>query len=101
MVYRTQGAIFLGPTENLQGSYAILLLRTGRNITRSQFTELPTPPCVTQRVIAMAMHKNQQKVLVFEDRNGVELPMTDENGPKNGSGAAGVDIGNIANHPYL
>ena len=49
----------------------------------------------------MAMHKNQQKVLVFEDRNGVELPMTDENDPKNSSGAAGVDIGNIANHPYL
>ena len=27
--------------------------------------------------------------------------MTDEYGPKDSSGAAGVDIGNIANHPYL
>ena len=49
----------------------------------------------------MAMHEKQQKKLVFEDHNGVELPMTDKDGPINGSGATGVDIGNIANHSYL
>ena len=38
MVDQTQGAICLGPTGNLQGSYAFLLLHTGRNITQSQFT---------------------------------------------------------------
>ena len=27
--------------------------------------------------------------------------MTDEDGPSDGAGALGVDIGNIANHPYM
>ena len=49
----------------------------------------------------MAIHEKQQKGLVFEDRNGVELPMIDEDAPNAGAGATGVDIGNIANHPYL
>ena len=49
----------------------------------------------------MAMYEKQQKILVFEDRNGVELPVTDEDVPRNGTSVAGVHIGNIANHPYL
>ena len=101
LVHRTQGAIYIGPTGNLQGSYALLSLRTGMNITQSQFTELPTPPPVTRRLIAMAMHEKQKKGLVFEDRNRVDLPMTDEDRPSDGAGATGVDIGNIYNHLYL
>ena len=45
-------------------------------ITRGQFTEFPTPPCVTWRAIVMAMHEKQKKCLVFEYRNEAELPMT-------------------------
>ena len=78
MIDRNQGTICLGPTGNLQGSYAFLLLRTGRKITRNQYTELPTPPHVTQQAIAMDMHEKQQKGLVLDDCNGVELPMTDK-----------------------
>ena len=47
------------------------------------------------------MHEKQQKVLVFEDRNRMELPMTDEDGPIDGAGDSGVGISNIANHPYM
>ena len=47
MIDRTQGDIYLGPTGNLQELYALLLLRTGRKINRSHFTELPRPPRVT------------------------------------------------------
>ena len=65
-------------------------------ITRGQFTELPTPPHVTRQVIAMNMHEKQQKGLVFEERNGAELPMKYEEGPRNGSSAAGADIDNIS-----
>ena len=101
MIDWTQGAICLVPTGNLQGYYAFLSLRTGRKITCSQFTELTTPQCVTQRVISMAMHENQQKGLVFEDHNGVELPMLDGDVLDDGAGATVVDIGNIANHMYL
>ena len=40
---RTQGAIFLGPTVNLQGTYNFCLLRSGKKITCGKFTEVPTP----------------------------------------------------------
>ena len=89
MVDRNQGAICLGPTGNLQESYAFLFLCTGRKITRSQFTQLPTQPRVPWRVIAMAIHEKKQNGLVFEDRNGVEVPMIYEDSPSNGAGAAG------------
>ena len=49
----------------------------------------------------MDVNENQQNGLVFEDRNGVELPMMDGDGPDAGTGAAGVYIGSISNHPYL
>ena len=34
----------------------------------------------------MGMYEKQQKGLVFEDRNEVDLPMTDEDGPRDGAG---------------
>ena len=71
MVDRSQGAIYLGSTVNLQGSYEFLSLRTGRNITHSQFTEMLITPRVTRLVIAIVMYEKQQTGLVFEDRNGV------------------------------
>ena len=71
MVDRSQGAICLGSTVNLQGSYEFLSLRTGRNITHSQFTEMLITPRVTRLVIAIVMYEKQQTGLVFEDRNGV------------------------------
>ena len=49
----------------------------------------------------MSIHEKQQKGLVSKDCNGVELPMIDGDVPDNGVGAAGVDNGNIVNHPYL
>ena len=49
----------------------------------------------------MAMHEKKQKGLVSEGCNGVELLMIDKDGPNNLAGAAGVDICNIDNHPYL
>ena len=78
-----------------------LLLCTSRKNTWSQFIELTAPPQVTRQIIAMDMHEKQHKGLVFEYRNWVELPMTDEDVPINGTGAARVEIGNIYNHPYL
>ena len=38
---RTVGAITLGPTGNLQGGYKFLNLRTGKKITRRNWTHLP------------------------------------------------------------
>ena len=52
---RTQGAILLGPTGNLQVTYNFFSLRSVNNITRRQFTEVPTPTIVMKRVAAMAL----------------------------------------------
>ena len=52
---RTQGAIFLGPTVNLQGNYIFFLLRSGKKITHVKFTEVTTPTIVMKRVAEMAL----------------------------------------------
>jgi hypothetical protein len=67
---RTQPAICLGPTANFQGSYTFMSLRTGKRITRKQFTELPMPDSVIKRVKAMALKEKQDKNITFSDQSG-------------------------------
>ena len=52
---RTQGAICLGPTGNLQGTYNFFTLRSGRKFISGKFTEVPTLTIVMKRVAAMAL----------------------------------------------
>ena len=48
--------ICLGPTENFQGRYAIISLKTGRVITcKKKILEIPMPTWVIQRADALAM----------------------------------------------
>ena len=54
---RTQGAICLGPTGNLLGIYNLFLLLSGKKITRSQFTDMPTPTIVMKLVASIALAK--------------------------------------------
>jgi Reverse transcriptase (RNA-dependent DNA polymerase) len=70
---RTVGAISLGPTGNLQGSYKFLNLRTGRLITRRTWTSLPMPDEVIARVNALGKSENQPELLTFYDRRGLTL----------------------------
>ena len=58
---RTQGAMCLGPTGNLQGTYNLCLLRPGKEITRGQFTEVHTPTIVMKRLAAMVVEENITK----------------------------------------
>ena len=55
--------------------------------------------------MTMAIYENQQKVLIFEDHNGMELPILadgDGNGMPDNTGAAGVhNTDNQDNNPYL
>jgi hypothetical protein len=67
---RTQPAICLGPTAKFQGSYKFMSLRTGKRITRKQFTELPMPDSFVKRVEAMALREKQNKTITFSDRSG-------------------------------
>ena len=56
MEEQTGSVIFLGPTENFQGGYKILYLKTGQVVTRNQkIREIPMPTWVIQQVAARAM----------------------------------------------
>ena len=52
---RTQGEICLGPIGNLQVTYNLFSLRSGKKITCGKFKEVPTPMIVMKRVAAMAI----------------------------------------------
>ena len=58
---RKQGAICLGTTGNLQGTYISFLLCSGKKITRGKFTGLPKPKIFIKRVAAMTLAKNRTK----------------------------------------
>ena len=67
---RTIGAITLGPTGNLQGGYKFLNLQTGKKITRRNWTHLPMPIEVIERVNQLGKEQNQPTLLTFQDRHG-------------------------------
>ena len=55
----TVGAITLGLTGNLQGGYKFMNLRTGKNITRRNWTHLPMPSEVIERVNQIGLAQGQ------------------------------------------
>ena len=71
-IARTVGAITLGPTGNLQGGYKFLNLWTGKNITRCNWTHLPMPIEVIERVKKIGVAQGQPKLLTFQYRHGYE-----------------------------
>ena len=71
-IARTVGAITLGQTGNLQGGYKLLNLWTGKNITRCNWTHLPMPIEVIERVNKIGIAQGQPKLLTFKDRHGYE-----------------------------
>ena len=69
MTARTHEAIALGPTGNLQGTQKFFL-RTGLVLKRMQFTALPMPDSVIDRVNDWGSKNNQEGTsLVFADRH--------------------------------
>jgi hypothetical protein len=54
MISRTFGAISLGPTGNIQGTYKFMSLLTGKLIKARSFTPLPMPEEVIKQVEEMA-----------------------------------------------
>jgi hypothetical protein len=67
---RTVGAICLGPTGNIQGSFYFLNLRSGKRITRRRWTLLPMPQEVIDRVNQLGRADAQPELLTFYDRTG-------------------------------
>jgi len=65
---RTQGAISLGPSNNVQGGQKFYTLDTGKVVTRYSWTVIPMPTAVIDRVNELS--KDQPTQLTFEDRQG-------------------------------
>ena len=62
---RTQGAIYLGTTGNIQGTYNFFSLRSGKNITRGKFIEVTTPNIVMKQVAEIALSEKKNEGLIF------------------------------------
>jgi hypothetical protein len=71
MIPRTTGAIALRPTGNAQGGHYFYSLTSGKRINRNQWTELPMPADVVQRVDRLCRRPLGIPALEFADRAGV------------------------------
>ena len=77
---RTIGAIYLGPSGNLQGGYEFLSISTGRIVNRRAFTELPMPTEVVDFINRMAEdehHNSHSRDVTLQDLSYVYLDDTD------------------------
>ncbi len=68
---RTNWAICMRPTGNLQGSYEFLSLATGKKVTRRKFTKMPVTDAVIKQVEEMAAKDGAIKGINFKDRKGL------------------------------
>jgi hypothetical protein len=68
---RKRGAISIGNSGNLTGGQAFMALDTGAKITRFQWTELPMPKAVIERVNQIG--KDKPSILTFTNRHGDEI----------------------------
>jgi hypothetical protein len=67
MESRTTGAVSLGSTENAQGTYRLLSLRTGQIVVRRAWTELPVPRDVVDRLNELALNESEY----YDDENDI------------------------------
>jgi hypothetical protein len=65
---RTQGAICLGPSGNLQGGFKFMSLASGKVLSRRTWDQIPMPNSVITRVNELG--KDQPELFIFTDRKG-------------------------------
>ena len=88
---RTQGAIVLGPTGNLQGGFKFINLKTGKGITRYSWDRIPITDTVINRVNELG--HGEPELFIFTNRQGNligDIDISESHDP------AGVDDGNYA-----
>jgi hypothetical protein len=79
-IARTKGAIYLGPSGNLQGGFKFMALNTRNNIVHRSWGVIPMPDVVIARVNALGSDQPHQ--MTFTDRHGcligdIEIPGVD------------------------
>ena len=67
---RTQGAIALGPSGNIQGGYKFLSLSSGKKITRRNWEVIAITDPIVKLVEKMADDQDQPELMEFSDRYG-------------------------------
>jgi hypothetical protein len=77
---RTIGAICLGPKGNIQGGYNFMSLSTGERIHRRQWTPLPMPEEVIERVHKLAQRAPYGLTFDNDDRDISEVDGDSTNG---------------------
>ena len=77
-VSRNREGIALGPTGNLQGRVKFYCLNTGRVLKRRDFTEIPMPTAVIDKVNKIDKKENKGKEFRFLNRNKEPFYWTDE-----------------------
>jgi Reverse transcriptase (RNA-dependent DNA polymerase) len=77
MVPRTTGAIALRPTGNAQGGHFFMSLTTGRRLVRNNWTALPLPQDVIERLRDLA--NREQRSLAARQRTGPGLAFLNRN----------------------
>ena len=65
---RTQGAICLGPSGNIQGGFKFMSLTSAKKIVRRSWDKIPMPQTVIDRVNHLG--KDQPEQFIFTDRKG-------------------------------
>jgi hypothetical protein len=63
-------SIILGPTVNIQGTYKLLNLATGKKIKQSNFTKYPMPTSIITRVETLGRLAHND-AFNFSDQNGI------------------------------
>jgi hypothetical protein len=79
-IARTKGAIYLGPSGNLQGGFKFMALNSGMKIVRFSWDVIPMPDVVISRVNALGSEKPHQ--MTFTERHSglirdIEIPVVD------------------------
>ncbi len=90
---RTKWGICMGSTGNLQGSYKLMSLTTGKKIARQKFTEMPMIEAVMKQIKKWGMKDCAQNGLTFKNRNGEEYEFNDNK--------EGTPIAHPENAPFL
>jgi hypothetical protein len=67
-IARTKGAIYVGPSGNLQGGFKFMALKSGKKIVCRSWDVIPMPDLVIYRVNALGRDHPQH--ITFTDRHG-------------------------------
>ena len=76
LIARTQGAISLGPSKNIQGGQHFYTLNSAKVVVRRSWDVIPMPEAVISRVNTLAA--DQPHLLTFYDRHKCEIGDADD-----------------------